>query len=209
MGSGAAGVLIGDFSGHVLDHTQLPFIRGGTLQAPSHGYSPVGNFGAVPKSVETKWSSAWKKAAIHYYDRAGRLAFQGERLAYKGNFMDLDPTYTDRNGDPLLRMTLDWRDNERRMADFAIAKSIEIARAMGATDFTPSHGLGSYDARVLPIQPLTGRNHHGEIFRKFGGQSLFTALANIEPFHFGWLDVSAKFFRASHSSHARSYLSHC
>jgi gluconate 2-dehydrogenase alpha chain len=156
MGSGAAGVLIGDFSGHVLDHTQLPFIRGGTLQAPSHGYGPLGTFGAVPKSVETKWGSAWKKAAIYYYDRAGRFSFQGEHLAYRGNFMDLDPTYTDRNGDPLLRMTLDWRENERRMADFAIAKSIEIVRAMGVTDFTPSRGLGSYDARVYQSSHLQG-----------------------------------------------------
>jgi gluconate 2-dehydrogenase alpha chain len=156
MGSGAAGVLIGDFSGHVLDHTQLPFIRGGTLQAPSHGYGPLGTFVAVPKSVETKWGSAWKKAAIYYYDRAGRFSFQGEHLAYRGNFMDLDPTYTDRNGDPLLRMTLDWRENERRMADFAIAKSIEIVRAMGVTDFTPSRGLGSYDARVYQSSHLQG-----------------------------------------------------
>lgn len=156
MGSGAAGVLIGDFSGHVLDHTQLPFIRGGTLQAPSHGYGPLGTFGAVPKSVETKWGSAWKKAAIYYYDRAGRFSFQGEHLAYRGNFMDLDPMYTDRNGDPLLRMTLDWRENERLMADFAIAKSIEIVRAMGVTDFTPSRGLGSYDARVYQSSHLQG-----------------------------------------------------
>jgi gluconate 2-dehydrogenase alpha chain len=156
MGSGAAGVLIGDFSGHVLDHTQLPFVRGGTLQAPSHGYGPLGNFGAVPKSVEARWGSAWKKAAVHHYDRAGRLAFQGEHLAYKSNFMDLDPTYKDRNGDPLLRLTLDWHDNERRMADFAIAKSIEIVRAMGATDFTLSRGLGSYDARVYQSSHLQG-----------------------------------------------------
>jgi gluconate 2-dehydrogenase alpha chain len=156
MGSGAAGTLIGDFSGHVLDHTQLPFIRGGTLQAPSHGYGPLGSFGAVPKSVEAKWGSAWKKAAIHYYDRAARLAFQGEHLAYKSNFMDLDPTYTDRNGDPLLRMTLDWRDNERRMADFATAKSIEIVRAMGAADFTASRGLGSYDARIYQSSHVQG-----------------------------------------------------
>ena len=70
--------------------------------------------------------------------------------------MDLDPTYTDRNGDPLLRMTLDWRDNDRRMADFAIAKSIEIVRAMGATDFTPSRGLESYDARVYQSSHLQG-----------------------------------------------------
>src|SRR5580700_932178 len=156
MGSGAAGVLIGDFSGHVLDHTQLPFVRGGTLQAPSHGYGPLGNFGAVPRSVETKWGPAWKKPAIHSYDRAGRLAYQGEHLAYKSNFMDLDPTYKDRNGDPLLRLTLDWQDNERRMADFAIGKSVEIVRAMGATDLIPSRGLGSYDARVYQSSHLQG-----------------------------------------------------
>jgi hypothetical protein len=29
---------------------------------------------------------------------------------------DLDPTYKDHCGDPLLRLTLDWRENERQMA---------------------------------------------------------------------------------------------
>jgi len=156
MGSGAAGVLIGDFSGNVLDHTRLPFIRGGTLQAPSHGYGPLGNFGVVPQSIKSKWGSEWKKAAIHYYDRTGRLAFQGEHLAYKDNYMDLDPTYKDKCGDPLLRLTLDWRDNERRMAEFAIARSIEIVRAMGAKEFSPSSGLGTYDTRTYQSTHLQG-----------------------------------------------------
>jgi gluconate 2-dehydrogenase alpha chain len=156
MGSGAAGVLVGDLSGDILDHTDLAFIRGGTLQAPSHGYGPIGNFGIVPKSVESKWGSAWKRAAIHNYDRTGRLAFQGEHLAYKGNHMDLDPTYKDHCGDPLLRLTLDWRDNERQMAQFAIARSIALVRAMGAKEFTPSSGLASYDARTYQSSHLQG-----------------------------------------------------
>ena len=45
--------------------------------------------------------------------------------------MDLDPIYKDNRGGPALRMTLDWRDNERKMADFAIAKAVEIARGHG------------------------------------------------------------------------------
>jgi gluconate 2-dehydrogenase alpha chain len=162
MGSGAAGVLIGDFAGDVLEHADLPFICGGTLQAPSHGYGPLGNFGVVPPSVKTRWGSTWKKAALHYYDRAGRLAFQGEHLSYKSNYMDLDSTYTDAYGDPLLRLTLDWRDNERHMADFAIARSAEISRAMGATEFNPAAGLAHYDTRLYQSSHLQGGTIMGE-----------------------------------------------
>jgi gluconate 2-dehydrogenase alpha chain len=156
MGSGGSGVMIGDFSGDVLDHKELSFIRGGILQAPSHGYGPIGNFGVVPKSVPSKWGSAWKRAAIDYYDRTGRLAFQGEHLAYKGNYMDLDPSYKDFCGDPLLRLTLDWRENERQMASFAIARSVAVVRAMGAKEWTPSSGLGPYDTRTYQSSHLQG-----------------------------------------------------
>src|SRR5713226_4765168 len=60
--------------------------------------------------------------------------------------MDLDPSYKDHLGDPLLRLTLDWRDNERKLADFGTAKAIEIGRVMGAKEVTPFPGLRNYDA---------------------------------------------------------------
>ena len=66
--------------------------------------------------------------------------------ATKGNYMDLDPVYKDHLGDPLLSFTLDWRENELRMAEFATAKAVEIAREMGANEVTPFPGLRSYDA---------------------------------------------------------------
>ena len=80
------------------------------------GRSPILAF--VPPSVTARWGSEWKKAALHYYDRTGLVRFYGEHLAYRGNYMDLDPVYKDRYGDPLLRLTLDWRDNERNMVHF-------------------------------------------------------------------------------------------
>jgi gluconate 2-dehydrogenase alpha chain len=60
--------------------------------------------------------------------------------------MDLDPVYKDDRGDPLLRLTLDWRENERKMAEFFIPKAIELGRAMGAKEITPFPGLRHYDA---------------------------------------------------------------
>ena len=104
-------------------------------------------FGAVPPSVKARWGSEWKKAAVYWYDRVGAVGFAGEHIAYKDHFMDLDPTYKDHLGDPLIRMTIDWQDNERKMVDFAIAKGVELARAMGAKEIAPSAPYGHYDTR--------------------------------------------------------------
>jgi gluconate 2-dehydrogenase alpha chain len=146
MGSGASGVRIADFDGDLFNHSGLSFLRGGILLANCMGFRPIANFGVVPEAVNAKWGSVWKKAALHYYDRTGTIGFHGEHLAYKGNFTDLDPVYKDHFGDPLLRFTLDWRENERRMAEFATAKAVEIAHEMGAKEVTPFPGLRGYDA---------------------------------------------------------------
>ncbi|MGH9375380.1 MAG: GMC family oxidoreductase [Terriglobia bacterium] len=147
MGTGSAAVFMSDFNGDLFDHAGLHFVRGGLLEAPSHGYAPIENFGLLPRSVKTAWGADWKKAGIHYYDRTGHITFSGEHLAYKDNYMDLDPTYRDHWGDPLLRLTLDWRENERQMTAFAGVKLVEIARAMKAKEITPFSPLGHYDTR--------------------------------------------------------------
>jgi gluconate 2-dehydrogenase alpha chain len=146
MGSGSAGILISDLDGDVFDHSKLPFLRGASLFAMSYGHRPIANFGVVPSSVKTGWGSEWKKSALSYYDRTGHIGFSGEHLAYKGNCMDLDPTYKDHAGDPLLRLTLDWRENERGLAKFVVEKATELARAVGAKEVIPFPPLGHYDA---------------------------------------------------------------
>jgi gluconate 2-dehydrogenase alpha chain len=146
MGSGSAAIAIADFDGDAFDHSKLSFLRGGTLSATSFGSRPIGNFGVVPSSVKARWGSEWKKAAVSYYDRTGTINFAGEHLSYRGNFMDLDPVYKDRFGDPLLRFTLDWCDNERQMVEFIVPKAVEIARAMGAKEVSPSSALRNYNA---------------------------------------------------------------
>jgi len=145
MGSGAAGVCINDFDGDLFDHSGLPFLRGGTLLAMSMGYRPIANFGILPPSVKAGWGSDWKKAALEYYDRTGFIGFSGEHLAYKSNYMDLDPTYKDRFGDPLLRFTINWGDNERKMVEFVTPKAVELARAMGAKEVSSFPHSGRHD----------------------------------------------------------------
>jgi gluconate 2-dehydrogenase alpha chain len=145
MGSGSAGSLMSDFDGDVFDRGSLPFLRGGYFAARAYGFQPIASFGVLPPSVKATWGAEWKKAAVSYYDCTGTITFSGEHLAYQTNFMDLDSTYKDKLGDPLLRLTLDWSDNERHMADFATAKAVEIARAAGAQQINPFSGLRHYD----------------------------------------------------------------
>jgi gluconate 2-dehydrogenase alpha chain len=156
MGSGGTQIHVSDFAGDVFDHANLPFLRGGVFSAASIGYQPIESFGAVPRSVKQRWGSEWKKAAMRYYDCVGRVGFSAEHLAYKGNYLDLDPTYKDHYGDPLIRLTLDWRDNERRLAEFMIGKAAEMARAMGAKEVNPSTGLTHYDTRRYQSTHING-----------------------------------------------------
>lgn len=156
MGSGASGMMFNDFDGDVFDHTHLPFLRGGALLGRSARSLPIGESDVLPKAVKSTWGSEWKKAVLHYYDRAGRITFIGDHLAYKGNFMDLDPVYKDHWGDPLLRLTIDWRDNERHMADFATQKAVEVARAMGAKEINPASPLNHYNAARYQSSHIQG-----------------------------------------------------
>ena len=133
---------IGDFEGDAFDHTDLPFLGGGSVSTSAGGNQPIAGFGQVPSSVRRLWGSQWKKVAIEYYDRVGSVSFTGEHIAYKTNFMDLDPVYKDRFGDPLLRLTIDWNDNERKMVEYMTPKLVEIAHAMGATEVSRRNRSG-------------------------------------------------------------------
>jgi len=170
MGAGSAGVAIGDFD--AMDHAATNFSTGGALYTVCYGTRPIANFGFVPPSVTARWGRDWKQAAIHYYDRTGLIRFYGEHLAYRGNYMDLDPVYRDRYGDPLIRMTLDWHDNERNMVRFMTARAEEIGRTMGAVEMRPFQGLKHYEAtryQGTHIQggTIIGANHTDSVVNMY------------------------------------------
>jgi gluconate 2-dehydrogenase alpha chain len=145
MGAGGVGYRMADFDGDVFDHSNLPFIRGGCLASTSAGTQPISTFGVLPRTVKARWGSEWKKASIDYLDRTASVSFSGEHIPYQGNYMDLDPTYKDSDGDPLLRLTLNWRDNDRKIVEFMTAKAVEIGKAMGAKEINPNPGYRDYD----------------------------------------------------------------
>ena len=53
----------------------------------------------------------------------------GSWYPHRENYVDLDPTYVDAYGQPLVRMTFDVRENERKMSVYLSKKVDEIAKA--------------------------------------------------------------------------------
>jgi gluconate 2-dehydrogenase alpha chain len=133
MGTGGLGFGIDDFDGDSAFNPDAGLLRGGTMRVASTGEGPLAGFGKIPPGeTKAQWGSEWKKAALQWYDKSAQVAFEGGHFPYRQNYMDLDPTYTDRLGDPLIRLTLDWTDHEKAQANLAIRVGSELAQKMGA-----------------------------------------------------------------------------
>jgi gluconate 2-dehydrogenase alpha chain len=125
---------ISDFDGDRALTGGEGLLRMGILAANSFGNRPIASFDVMPPgSARKNWGAEWKSAALQWRDRNAAISLSGEHLSYRQNFMDLDPTYTDKYGDPLLRFTLDWTEHEYRQRAFAKEIARKIAAAMGAT----------------------------------------------------------------------------
>jgi gluconate 2-dehydrogenase alpha chain len=156
MGSGANGVVIRDLDADNFDHSDLDFQGGAWVAAFAMGYRPIANFGVLPPSVKPTWGAAWKKSAIEWFDRTATLSISGEHVAYRGNYLDLDTTYRDTFGDPLVRMTIDWTDHDRRLLAYMTKKMEPVARAMGARETRADAALVRYDAVTYRSSHIQG-----------------------------------------------------
>jgi gluconate 2-dehydrogenase alpha chain len=146
MGTGGLAIRISDFDGdHGLKGDE-GLLRMGMIGVLSNGARPIQTFDVAPRgSAKRNWGSEWKASALKWRDRNATIALSGEHLSYRQNFMDLDPTYTDKFGDPLLRFTLDWTGHELRQSEYAKEIALKIAPAMGAVSAEPVGGRARYN----------------------------------------------------------------
>jgi gluconate 2-dehydrogenase alpha chain len=143
MGSGGLGFGIDDFDGDNAFDPASGLLRGGTMRVTSSGEGPLASFGRTPPGeTSSEWGAEWKKAALKWNDKSSSVAFEGGHFPYRQNYLDLDPVYHDKFGDPLIRLTLDWTDHERAQTDMAIKAGSAIVRAMGGK-LGDTRGVGS------------------------------------------------------------------
>ncbi len=148
IGGGMVNTSIDDLNGDVIDRSDLGFVGGAYVAVQAFGSTPIKNK-PVPAGTP-RWGAQWKKAVAHYYRRSFAISIHGSCQSYRQNYLDLDPTYKDANGLPLLRMTFDWHENEKKMLAFMYERVTEIARAMKPAKYAAHQIYKNYT--IVPYQ---------------------------------------------------------
>jgi gluconate 2-dehydrogenase alpha chain len=129
----AQGVAVDNWADDNFDHGSLDFIGGGNLWVYSDrrpiGAANMNTFGRAPS-----WGRQWKAFVKQNADRVNTAYLQKTTLPYEDNYLDLDPVVKDPLGFPVCRITADYKDNERKIAEFIQDKMELWYRAAGAID---------------------------------------------------------------------------
>ena len=112
------------------------------------GARPI-QFHPVPRGTP-RWGAEWKKAVVDDYNHYGQCQQSRRGDGLPAELSDLDPTYTDAFGRPLLRMTFDFQDNEIKQINREADIAVQIAREMGAVKV--DRNLPAIPYSIVPYQ---------------------------------------------------------
>ena len=162
IGTGAGGQAIDDFNGDHFDHGPLGFIGGAYINVNITGGRPIQQMALPPGTPQ--WGSGWKQAIKQHYNHTVTIGTHGSVMSYRQCYLDLDPTYRNAFGQPLLRMTFDWNANDIKMGQFVADKAAQIGKTMGAKSMAVSaKQLGQhYDVRPYQTTHTVGGAIMGE-----------------------------------------------
>ncbi|MCB0064138.1 MAG: hypothetical protein KDE19_18575, partial [Caldilineaceae bacterium] len=186
MGNGVVQNLIYEYNADNFDHSDLDFIGGasiycgsgqrdplttaidlppltaGTPQASS-GSGPATS-GEIPTTGDLgslahrskEWGQDWKENLRRNWDGVVGLGIQGEIQAYADQYLDLDPIYKDAWGQPLLRITYDFHENEYNLYRYLAQRCKEIMQVMAPDRMTVSAELSPYNVHQYQSTHCTG-----------------------------------------------------
>lgn len=209
IGSGAMASVIDDYNGDNFDHSGLGFIGGSYIASLVTGARPI-EMTRVPKGTPG-WGLEWKRAAAKYFLRNFSMSIHGSSYAQATNCLDLDPTYRDQFGRPMLRMTFDFPENDLKMSAFCTDKGAEIAKAMGASSVNAKPRKGPWS--VVPYQTthntggtITGVSPADSVVNRYGQSwdvpNLFVTGAGLFPQNPGYNPTATLAALCYHSAEA-------
>lgn len=154
IASGALGQTVDDFNGDAFDHGSVDFVGGAGINCiPTNG-RPIA-MRPVPPGTP-RWGSKWKAATTQAYKSTMTYSSQGSSYPTQGNYLDLDPTYKDRFGRPLLRITFDFSDNDLKMSNYVSDRMEDIAKALGGRQYVSGRRKKGWDSAPYQSTHNTG-----------------------------------------------------
>ena len=147
---------IDEFNGDNFDHGPHGFVGGGYMGQVQTNGRPIETTPVPPGTPN--WGAKWKQAVRDNYLSALKpgTGVHGSMYSYRDVYLDLDPTYQDRFNRPLVRITMDFHDNELKQNAFLTDKFAEIFQAMGAQQVVKKYRKGPYDITDYQTTHLCG-----------------------------------------------------
>lgn len=132
IATGGWGTSIDDFhTNWGFDRTAHGGIGGAYITVGGSNGRPI-SYRPVPGGTP-QWGSEWKRATAKWYHSAVGISASASVMPNRYNYLDLDKTYTNRFGQPLMRMTFDFKENEHRLVKHAAGIIGGIGKAMKPT----------------------------------------------------------------------------
>jgi gluconate 2-dehydrogenase alpha chain len=138
----------------------------------------VSGIGAPPTVQGARnWGADWKKWVLDTFPgRTITIGGSAQSPAYRQNYLDLDPTFRDAYGLPVLRMTFNWTENENKMFQGAYEVRKPIMEALMAehggermSKFAPqrSYAIGPYQSTHNTGGAIMGDNPRTSAVNKY------------------------------------------
>jgi gluconate 2-dehydrogenase alpha chain len=164
IGAGSLGQVVDDFQGDAFDHSKLDFVGGAGISCSVTNGRPISNRPTAPGTP--RWGAKWKQATKDGYGNSMGFGSQGSSYPVRENFLDLDPTYKDRHGRPLLRITFDFPDNDVAMSHYLSdqlekmvkpfnAKYSGVSRLKKGWDSVPYQSTHNTGGAIMGLDPST------------------------------------------------------
>jgi len=188
MSAGGSNTTIDDFNTNWdFDRGPHGFVGAYNVAAGFNTALPIG-YRPVPRGTP-QWGKEWKAATAKWYQTAMNINASGSVMANRHNYYDLDPTYRNAFGQPLMRMTFDYKENEHKLGRHAAEVINDIAKSMNPTRLNEA-AARTLPWTVVPYQSthntggtIMGTNPRDSVVNKYlqswDCHNLFTVGANV------------------------------
>ncbi|HEV8519835.1 MAG TPA: GMC family oxidoreductase [Burkholderiales bacterium] len=137
MSTGGLSMGADDFNTNLeFDRAKYGYVGGCSLTGGGTNGRPIA-YRPLPAGTPP-WGKAWKTATAKWYNRAMSISTSGSVMANRYNCYDLDPTYRNAFGQPLMRMTFDYKENEHKASRHMAQVINDLAKSMNPTLMNPA-----------------------------------------------------------------------
>lgn len=190
MSAGGTNTVIDDFHANWdFDRTAPGFVGGYILSSGHNTALPVG-YRPVPGGTP-QWGKDWKAATAKWYQTAMNISTRYGVLPHRSNYLDLDPTYRNAFGQPLMRLTFDYKANDRKLDLHGAEMVNALVRTMNPTrsgkaaprtspwSFTPYQSTHNTGGTIMGTSP--GNSAVNKYQQSWDCENLFVVGANTFP----------------------------